>query len=133
MPAFTLTKNQQRLSRALHAAICFMIMLASCAGRDLSTPSSRLIGHWINEHEVHHYFGAIDLKTDTGIFVSYNNGEATYFNYQVINEDLRGEKIIIEIFGDEYPQYPEFTLTKDGAIKAGYGGVFAYVDGKKTP
>ncbi len=73
------------------------------------------------------------IQKKTGNFVAYINGEATYFNYQVINEDLGGETIIIEIFGDEYPQYPEFTLTKDGAIKAGYGGIFAYVDDKTTP
>ena len=132
LKTITFTDHKKRRYLQAFLILCFITVLTGCS-RDLSTPSNRLVGHWVNANETHHYFGPIDPKTETGTYIEYAIGVTSYYDYWIISESIDGTKIIIDIFSDEYPQCLDFTITKDGIIKDGYGGVFAYVDDKIKP
>jgi hypothetical protein len=51
-------------------AAMLMLFLSGC-GRDLSTPSSRLVGHWADTEnlKIEYYFSRIDSKTNEGTII----------------------------------------------------------------
>lgn len=126
-----------------------VFILSACGGgRDLSTPSSRLVGHWRLKGtgvEGEYYFGEIDKETGEGTFTSYSTktGILVKGTYVVARETPEGEAIIIDytLYGvedppDEYSYLSEmdFEIAKDGLTgKELYGSIFntlEYVDDK---
>lgn len=117
------------------------VLLASCGGsRDLSTPSSRLVGHWCgrfsDDREI--FFGPIDDQTKIGNVVEVVNIEAFYHQYRVVKEELNGVTIVYEPFSDLIGVHPqkEFWITKDGKTMTNANNsleVFEYLDSKTEP
>ena len=117
------------------------VLLASCRdSRDLSTPSSRLVGHWRgffdDSREI--FFGPIDDQTKIGNEVEVSNGNAFYHQYRVVQEELNGVKIVYEPFSDLIGVHPqkEFWITKDGKTMTNANNsleVFEYLDSKTEP
>lgn len=121
-----------------------VFILSACGGgRDLSTPSSRLVGHWHSKGTVgegDYYFGEIDKETGEGTFTSYGTktGILVKGTYVVARETPEGEAITIDytLFGvedppDEYSYLSEmdFEIAKDGLTgKQYYGGSTANPD-----
>jgi hypothetical protein len=70
-----------------------MFVLVSCGtdneGRDLSTPSSRLVGHWIDSRGYHLYFYPVDPATKTGSYILvYPGRESIIKEYEEYGEEL---------------------------------------------
>lgn len=90
------------------------IILSACgAGRDLSTPSSRLVGHWGTINVVamcEYYFGEIDEETGKGTFAEYDMRKGTLAKgtYKIVHETPAGEAITIvtTLFGYEDSDVP---------------------------
>ena len=91
--------------------IMLAVIILSACGHDLSTPSSRLVGHWrndtLNETGVDYYFSEIDENTKEGIFTrhwpeSIKNSlpeqiqRAKYRVIRVIPEDT-GDTVYLEV------------------------------------
>jgi len=85
-----------------------LLLLSACGNsRDLSTPSSRLVGHWKVKYirELEYYFGEIDEETGKGTYAEYEakEGSLSKGTYRVISETPEGEDITIipMLFGYE--------------------------------
>jgi hypothetical protein len=110
-------------------------------GRDLSTPSSRLVGHWrvIREIEkgyhIEYYFSEIDSETGLGKQTEYDPRDGTVFicDYEISSESPDGEalRIFVSCPGyEEFDDFTEFVIQKDG-LKAQMRKFFIeYVDDK---
>lgn len=128
-----------------------VFILSACGGggRDLSTPSSRLVGHWSSKGTVgegEYYFGEIDKETREGTFTSYGTktGILVKGTYVVARETPEGEAITIvyTLFGqEEEPDVPsflsemDFEIAKDGLTGKQYYGLstfdtLEYIDDK---
>jgi hypothetical protein len=69
--------------------------------RDLSTPSSRLVGHWISESGSHQlYYTSSDPSLKIGTFKLHNcNGEPSQpMWYKILYEDPAEDKLVIRQF-----------------------------------
>ncbi len=81
-------------------AVIFMLILSSCGGRDLSTPSSRLVGHWVADTGIktEYYYSDIDSKTKVGSLTEYDPRDGTVFicNYTIFSEAPDGEMVTLE-------------------------------------
>ncbi len=118
-----------------------LLVLSACGNsRDLSTPSSRLVGHWIVDHEIEkgyrieYYFTEIDPATGKGLVTEYDPRDGTVFimTYVINSQAPDGEKIeIIETTPDgmEMPQ-TEFEIAKDGLTAKMRKFTITYVDDK---
>jgi hypothetical protein len=71
-----------------------ILVLASCDQRDLSTPSSRLVGHW-RSRTFEYYFSAVNPQTNEGIFIQDIEGIVLYGVYQIISEEQSGKELVI--------------------------------------
>lgn len=71
---------------------------AQVAERDLSTPASRLIGHWTDKLDEDFYYGVPDTKGKMlGDMIWVDpNGRTLYHKYRIVNQELTGEQITIE-------------------------------------
>ncbi len=73
-----------------------LLVLSACGNsRDLSTPSSRLVGHWRSINTVtmaEYYFSPIDEKTGEGKQTEYDPRDGTVFicKYTVSSETPEG-------------------------------------------
>ncbi len=139
------------------AVLCVLLAMATlggCKGRDLSTPATRLVGHW------HEDVALIDLVVDAYFGPLSEDGVGTLTitsddpnmsgtgTYRVVSEDAEGEQITgtFSFGGDE----AEVTLTvpRDGqtikvripapqnlaqAVGAEMTLKLEYVDGKTAP
>jgi len=109
------------MRRTIQILVLFALLLSACGGgRDLSTPSSRLVGHWksntIEGNEK--FFSVVDPNTGKGTYTEYNPGDGTVsvMTYKIENEAPEGERLTILAIspdGTELPQ-EEFVLKKDG-------------------
>lgn len=123
--------------------VLFSLLLSACyassnspsatSDRDLSTPSSRLVGHWkgFGDHDL--FFTAVDSKGD-GKMTTYNTntGGTVDFTYFILEESRSGKNLTImpmmevEAYNDEGRFYEpeelldrsipafEFKIAKDG-------------------
>jgi hypothetical protein len=74
-------------------------------GLSQSTPSSRIVGYWINESADHVlYFGPIDrvLYIGTYTVVSRGSKRVDTVQFQVIHEEITGEQLVIREEPGEY-------------------------------
>ncbi len=76
-----------------------LVALAGCGGRELSTPSRRLVGHWhadvaLVNLKADAYFGPLD---DEGVGTFAITGDAAGMEgsgtYRVVSEDAEGEDL----------------------------------------
>jgi hypothetical protein len=107
--------------------------------RDLSAPSKRIIGHWINEKDWQCYYGPIDPETKLGNYAQIVQGEAFYSHYRVISEELIGNRIIIDVevqSGDTSFSLRTWIIDKDGneMVRADFSSnSWKYVDDLELP
>jgi len=122
-----------------------VFILSACGGggRDLSTPSSRLVGHWRAINTVtmsEYYFGEIDKETGKGAFAEYStrDGSLAKGTYKIVHETPEGEDITIlpTLFGYEDSDLPSSLFQQDlivqeDGLKAKYMKFYIeYVDDK---
>ena len=115
------------------------------AGRDLSTPSSRLVGHWRNiGGGADIYYGPIDFRSQAGTFtISTPDGQFSR-GFKILFEEHSGNKLTVK----EYLQYSnrsgtvvaEYFLSEDGRsmvkeylLNEGPFLTYRYVDDKTVP
>jgi len=85
------------------------------SGRDLSTPSSRLVGHWTGFGKYDLFFTALDSK-ELGKMTVYNTdtGGTIYFTYFTLEESPRGKNLsILPILEGEYVDEGPFSEPED--------------------
>ena len=117
------------------------VLVAGCGGKDLSTPSSRIVGHWQGGYVPREkYFGPIDDQTRTGSAVEFTDGDAFYFQYRVVSEEINGVTIkyvgVHPDLSDALQVEMEFWIKKDGLTMTNANNpldVYEYVDSKTEP
>ena len=118
-----------------------LLFISACGGgRDLSTPSSRLVGHWISDHEIEkgyhieYYFSEIDPATGKGLVTEYDPRDGTVFilTYVINSQALEGEKLVILETAPDGMEIPrtEFEISKDGLTAKMRKFTITYVDEK---
>jgi len=117
-----------------------IIVLTSCQGRDLSTPSKRLVGHWLSDKQGwHEFYSPVDPITKTGTFVQVDDSDAFYAQYRLISENLDGTHVKIQLLtlNDTLPEIEmEWDIDMDGIKRkhAEYpSNSWTYVDNKTEP
>lgn len=132
------------MKRCLGCLVVMMLavfILSACdGGRDLSTPSSRLVGHWISDHEIEkgyhieHYFTEIDPATGKGLSTEYDPRYGTVFimTYVINSQAPEGEKLVILETAPDGMEMPrtEFEIAKDGLTAKVRKFTITYVDDK---
>lgn len=99
--------------------MAFFILSACGGGRDFSTPSSRLVGHWkVMYTTIEFYFSEIDEETGEGTFAMYNGEDDTLSKgtYVLVEETPEGKDVIIRPTFSGDTASGKFTLKvqKDG-------------------
>jgi hypothetical protein len=66
-------------------ALVITLVLSGC-GRDLSTPSSRLVGHWVaaTDLKTEYYYSEIDSKTKVGTLTEYDPRDGTVLDCKIL-------------------------------------------------
>ena len=143
----------RRFGRML-GVLVLVVLLGACGGRDLSTPASRIVGHWRADVElvdlhVDAYFGAPDGDGVGAVtFASNEEGATGSGTYRVVSEEADGEALTAELaFGGQREEVT-VTVPRDGktirvrlpdagTLAAATGGPMSltldYVDGKQAP
>jgi hypothetical protein len=113
--------------------------------RDLSTPASRLVGHWITAGNTHNYFGPTDTLSDIGNLTWVEvaaGGKVVKHRYKVISQTPAGEQLTLQIlFGAGGDRVDQCVIAKDGKTMiwtltvAGItiGDTATYVDQRTRP
>lgn len=114
------------------------ILLVGCNTRDLSSPSSRIIGHWRSK-SVDYYFQPINKDTLIGNLIIVNDGISYFSRWKLISEERGGELIGIQFF-DPLIYNIEYIIPKNGLeIRTPNGSanlypiLFTFVDNKSKP
>lgn len=91
-----------------------ILLLTGCDQRDLSTPASRLVGHW-RSRTFEYYFSPVDPQTKDGVFIQDIEGIVLHGIYQIIDEELRGELLVFRFSVPEIGQgRGSFRIQQDG-------------------
>lgn len=113
---FLLSCSMSKLKIITIISICISLLYSQ---RDLSTPSSRLIGHWktplANNREAHWFFSKINLDTKSAevIMIDASTGKTNRVQYRIFNEDTLKEEVVTQLVGDK--GYKEtYIIPKDG-------------------
>ena len=120
-------------------AIILMLILSSCGGRDLSTPSSRLVGHWVADTalKTEYYFSKIDSKTKEGTITEYDPRDGTVFicNYTIFSEAPDGNTVTLDetCLGGMGSMLTDYTVWQDGTSATRLSFGMTYVDSKTKP
>jgi hypothetical protein len=118
-------------------AVILMLILSGCS-RDLSTPSSRLIGHWVAETGVktEYYYSEIDSKTKVGTLTEYDprNGTVVTCNYDIFTEVPNGENVTLEeACPGDIAAIVDYVVKEDGTTALRMSTRMNYVDSKTKP
>lgn len=116
-----------------------LLLLSACSNsRDLSTPSSRLVGHWkaggITAYE--YYLTAIDKETGEGKITLYhpNSGRVETGTYKIASEQPEGEEVEISVlwsgYGDSTPGMFYFEIPAEATEARINGNYIKYIDDK---
>jgi len=121
----------------LSLSVLLMFLLYGC-GRDLSTPSRRLVGHWRSTTglEAEYFVSEIDSKTGQGTITKYDLRDGTVYilKYRIRDEQPKGNKVAIIATGPEGGQNQiEFSVAEDGSGGTMHTFYIKYVDGKTEP
>jgi len=114
-----------------------MLILSGC-GRDLSTPSSRLVGHWVAETGVktEYYYSEIDSKTKVGTLTEYDprNGTVITCKYSIFTEAPDGENVTLEeACPGDIASIVDYVVKEDGKTALRMSTRMNYVDTKNKP
>jgi hypothetical protein len=134
------------MKRTVLIFVLFALLLSACgSSRDLSTPSSRLVGHWISDKPKlstggyeEYFFSAVDPDTGIGKMSSYTptTGEVTYLTYKIQTEAPAGEALDILVTLFEGVDSPfnrltfDFEIAKDGLTAKMLKFTITYIDDK---
>jgi hypothetical protein len=118
-------------------AVILMLILSGC-NRDLSTPSSRLVGHWVAETGVktEYYYSEIDSKTKVGTLTEYDprNGTVVTCNYDIFTEVPNGENVTLEeACPGDIAAIVDYVVKEDGTTALRMSTRMNYVDSKTKP
>jgi hypothetical protein len=118
-------------------AVILMLVLSGC-GRDLSTPSSRLVGHWVAETGVktEYYYSEIDSKTKVGTLTEYDprNGTEITCKYSIFTEAPDGENVTLEeACPGDIAAIVDYVIKEDGTTALRMSTRMNYVDSKTKP
>ncbi len=95
------------------AALFLGPMLSS--GRDLSTPTSRLVGHWESSNDrflTHVIYSPVDAS---GVGTCSDVDGSVHFTFKVLSEDRAGTTIVMREYVDGVAlQDVELSVAKDG-------------------
>lgn len=125
--------------------------------RNMSTPSSRLVGHWISENGDHHiFYSLIDRSLQIGTYQlslnSYKTKSSDPIKFKIISEKSSGTRLVIR----EFPNNTKLEATtgldlsksdivccisKDGKsmsqeykfLEKRHLSIYHYVDGRVDP
>lgn len=134
------------MKKTIFIFILFALLVSACGGgrddeRDLSTPASRLVGHWeYREKNEEYFFSEMDRKTEEGNWTIYetDTGNVRYCIYRVLAQDKRGTSITATSITATSSPYGECDLimgyvSEDGLSALGNlleDGEWVYVDDK---
>lgn len=127
------------MKRTIFLLILSALLLSACgAGRDLSTPSSRLVGHWISSGftKAEYYFSEINKETGLGKITEYapRTGTVATGTYKIASEKPGGEEITLSAIWSGYEELPddhiEFNVSVDGLTAKMHEFTITYVDDK---
>jgi len=114
-------KSKQRISWAMFACLIAILMViilnqtgflpnvaktlgSNVQKRDLSTPSSRLVGLWKNvDYNGEVYYSLIDPELRIGTYRLRNTSNVNFgppIRFKILNEERSGDKLIIREFND---------------------------------
>ena len=118
-------------------AVILMLILSGCS-RDLSTPSSRLVGHWVAETGVktEYYYSEIDSKTKVGTLTEYDprNGTVITCKYSIFTEAPDGENVTLEeACPGDIAAIVDYVVKEDGTTALRMSTRMNYVDSKTKP
>jgi hypothetical protein len=120
-------------------AVILMLILSSCGGgRDLSTPSSRLVGHWAADTAIktEYYYSEINSKTKLGTLTEYDprTGTVLTCNYDIFTEVPNGENVTLEeACPGDIAAVVEYVVKADGTTALRLSTRLNYVDSKTKP
>lgn len=124
------------MKRTIFILALFTLLLSACGGRDLSTPSSRLVGRWMSMAEVptEKYFSEINPRSGEGTYIEYNlrDGGVFIMTYMIISESPAGEKLTILFWGPDGTRFPYADLVvQDDGLRAKFRDYYIeYLDNK---
>ena len=118
-------------------AVILMLILSGCS-RDLSTPSSRLVGHWVAETGVktEYYYSEIDSKTKVGTLTENDprNGTLITCKYSIFTEATDGENVTLEeACPGDIAAIVDYVVKEDGTTALRMSTRMNYVDSKTKP
>jgi hypothetical protein len=121
----------------LMIAVILMLMLSGCR-RDLSTPSSRLVGHWVADAAIktEYYYSEIDSRTKIGTLIEYDprNGTEITCNYDIFSEVPNGENVTLEeACPGDIAAVVDYVVKEDGTTALRMSTRITYVDTKTKP
>ncbi len=122
---------------------CLSFALSACSQRDLSSPSTRIVGHWkfgpitsCNCYD-EYYFSPIDEESSNGDLIVVSQGSTFYQKWQLISEEKEGESIMYRVYNPITPDFfdiNDLSVLKDGLSMINeYGKSYIYVDNKIKP
>ncbi len=143
-------------TRAVTSVESLSKMVSSVPKRDLSTPSNRIVGHWVNiDNGGEIYYSPIDRSLGIGTFRLKNFGGSVGppIRFKIVFEEYSGKSLIIRIFNKAIDELGakigimvtqsdvELCISKDGqSMTEEYTlngspifGVYRYVDDKTIP
>ncbi len=104
--------------------------------RDLSTPSSRLVGHWRANTplQIEYYFAEINPETGEGIQIEYDprGGSVFICKYKIYSETPDGKNLSILIIAPDGTEIPraDFVIDEDGMNAQMRAFTITYLDNK---
>lgn len=137
------------MKKIVFVIVLFSLLLSACTGggnvseqlslaftgRDLSTPSSRLVGHWksqtISGNEK--FFSEIDQETGEGTYTDYDpgNGAVTVMTYKIDKTSDSGKLTILATTSDGTELSPMEIITyEDGKSAMIVDSYFSYMNDK---
>lgn len=116
-------QKREGLMKTTIAAIVALLVVGVEA-RDLTTPSSRLIGHWTRDVRggtMHEYFGPLDPATETGPYAWVEpSGRVVKHRYKVLAEIPGGTDLTIQIlFTAGGTRSDRYDVARDGTAFTG--------------
>jgi hypothetical protein len=113
------------------------ILVVSCNFvRGLSTPSTRIVGHWGvfegGRRRVAEYFGPLDSYS-VGSYIKLTGDSIYYARYRVLSESE--ETVMVEIFvgQDLASSIREYSIKDDGTSMKSENMEYQYVDARIQP
>ena len=84
--------------------------------RDLSTPASRLIGHWAGEKDTHLYYGKIG-PDGLGDYTLMSVAGIGFHKYKILRQDINGQIVVVQLLFNDYSKGThEYEIPMDGQL-----------------